>query len=66
MFFNEVTFFYFKPLIALPTRLSDFKGTLIDNILCKLSNLKLFRDVDSTIVFGSLFQNGIVLGEKPC
>ena len=26
--------------------------------------LKLFRDVDSTIVFGSLFQNGIVLGKK--
>ena len=31
---------------------------------CANAVLKLFRDVDSTIVFGSLFQNGIVLGKK--
>ena len=36
-FFNAVTSHGFLPLITLPTRLTDTKGTLIDNIFCKLS-----------------------------
>ena len=36
--FKDVTSFGFKPLITLPTRLGDYKGTLIDNILCKVLN----------------------------
>ena len=38
VFFNDVTSFGFKPSITLPTRLGDYKGTLVDNILCKVSN----------------------------
>ena len=37
-FFNAVTSHGFLPLITLPTRLTDTKGTLIDNIFCKLSS----------------------------
>ena len=36
-YFDMITSHSFFPKITLPTRISDNKGTLIDNILCKLS-----------------------------
>ena len=40
-FYNSFTTIGFLPEITLPTRFSHRKGTLIDNFLCKLSDISL-------------------------
>ncbi len=40
-FFDSVTSHSFYPSITLPTRFSNTRGTLIDNVCCKLSNTTL-------------------------